>query len=528
MALRKATTIASLLILLGGLCLQAQEVGILDQEAAASITLEEIIDHVYFLASDFLTGRSPGTPGYDIATQYCATQFQAAGALPLVMTEEGEPTYFQTFGMKRVFKSDKTALHFDGTKFEHGTAFAAMSAGKETNAEFREIKVVYVGYGITVKDAGWDDYEGVDADGSFVLMQAGAPMKDGEPVLPPEINKHYENMQQSIMPKLINAKQHGVAGIIIVPPPAEEIPGNIRWEQIIGMMSGDRLMVDSEKGGMNPMGFIDIPFLLVTEDVVNAMLADAPYNPVTGEGEYQSFELEKTIDFVVEQQEEKFKTSNVVAYVPGTDPELRDEYITVGAHLDHIGENAAGINNGADDNASGSVAVLEVAEAVAMNPTRRSVVFLLYSAEESGLIGSRHFVNNPPYDIKQTQVNLNLDMVGRDTEDAPGGITVIGSKARSQELQDIIKKVNAAGIDLVLDFSTDEKDTQGLMSRSDHFNFHQKGVPVAFFSSGLHGEYHTPDDDSQLIVPEKIQKVSKLCYGVIQYLGNRTEKLKID
>jgi hypothetical protein len=507
---------------------QAQKVGERDKEAFDSITVAEIIDHIYFLASDELTGRSPGTSGYQMAAKYSATQFHAAGALPIIMDEEGNPTYYQNIPMKRVFKSPETSMVIGESEFKHGLDFAAVSAGKETSLEASDVGLVFVGYGITAKKAGYDDYEGLDVEGKYVVMMAGAPMKDGEPVLPPEIHKHYEDVQQSIMPKFLNVKQHKAAGIIIVPPTEETLPGDFKWDSVIGMMAQDRISMDSDKPAMNPMGFLDIPFLLVTEAVVNDLFADAPYNPATGEGKYTTFELDEALDITIETKEEKFKTANVVAIVPGTDPELQHEYITIGAHLDHTGQSPMGINNGADDNASGSTAVLEVAEAVAKNPTRRSVAFILYTAEESGLHGSRYFVNNPPFEMEQVVVNLNLDMVGRETDDAPGGVSVIGSKMRSQELKDIIIKVNEEKTRMVLDFSTDEEDPQNLAGRSDHFNFHLKGVPVAFFSTGLHSEYHTPEDDPGLIVPEKIQSVSQLCYGVTQYLGNRDERLKID
>jgi hypothetical protein len=212
-------------------------------------------------------------------------------------------------------------------------------------------------------------------------------------------------------------------------------------------------------------------------------------------------------------------TWNVVAIVEGTDHKLKDEFVTVGAHLDHVSPRNGEICNGADDNASGSVGVIEVAEAIAMNPPKRSVIFILYAGEEMGLRGSRYFLENPPVPLKKIVANINLDMIGRTGRGLDADkkeIYLRYSSEVSPEFKDFVKKVNKMTIKYPLVYVEDSKSPGG----SDHQSFLRKEIPAIMFFSGLHNDLHQPGDDADKIQYDKVQKISQLVYELTRELGN--------
>lgn len=499
--------------------------------AAQSITLAELRDHMFYLASDELAGRLPGTQGYRDAAIYCATQFREAGLQPIVSGDDGELTYLQPIRMKKIYKSDNNRIVVhrgeESTVLAHAFDYAMLSAGKGGNHTVEGIGVAYVGFGISEPDAGWDDYEGLDVKGLMVLMQAGAPTdENGESLLPESIRDKYSNVQRGLMPKIMTVMKKGAAGVLIAPSGVGHAE---QWSGVVSLLSRPRMAVVGEQGGFDPISMIQVPFFFAGAEAIDVMLVDAPYNPMEKRGEYGTFIIEGvTLDLEMEVLEEEFTTHNVVGMVEGSDPELKDEYVTVGAHLDHDGIIGGDIFNGADDNASGSVAVLEMAEALAMTPPRRSVILVLYSAEESGLFGSSQFVQNCPVPVEDIVVNINLDMVGRETEECPGGVQVIGSAKRSTQLKQIVIDSGASIDGLALDFSFDENDPENYFGRSDHIHFHNKGIPIVCFSTGEHPQYHRPTDDAELIDYEKLQKVTQLSYEIALTVGNLDERLVQD
>jgi Zn-dependent M28 family amino/carboxypeptidase len=240
---------------------------------------------------------------------------------------------------------------------------------------------------------------------------------------------------------------------------------------------------------------------------------------------YQSFELVGVrVSFGLKTIGEDFESMNVVGMVPGTDPAVSGEYVTLGAHLDHVKPLNGQVCNGADDDASGSVGILEIAEAIAQQPPRRSVVFSLYTAEESGLLGSRFFVANCPIPVKNITVNLNLDMIGRSDSSARQSRKhyVIGSDKTNPELRRLIDSVNSVTVKWPLDFESEDRSMAG----SDHMSFHKEGIPVAFFFSGRHEDLHLPTDDPENIDFEKMQKLTQLVYEVTVEIGNQRPSLR--
>jgi hypothetical protein len=226
---------------------------------------------------------------------------------------------------------------------------------------------------------------------------------------------------------------------------------------------------------------------------------------------------------------ESASAPNVVAILRGSDRRLREEFVLVSAHMDGLGIGAPvdgdSIYNGADDNASGSAALLEVAEALAARtpPPRRSLVFLLVSGEERGLLGSSHFVAHPPLPLERVVADLNVDMVGRNWEDT---IAVVGKPYSS--LGALVDSVAAAHPELGLAAVDDLWPAEGFFFRSDHFNFARKGIPAVFFFNGVHAEYHLPSDEVELINFEKAARIARLIYEVALAVANAEERPRWD
>jgi len=207
-----------------------------------------------------------------------------------------------------------------------------------------------------------------------------------------------------------------------------------------------------------------------------------------------------------------------VAMVKGTDPELSKEYITVGAHLDHVAHQSGEIANGADDNASGSAGVIEIAEAVAKYPPRRSVVFITYTAEEMGLHGSHYFVNSGPLAIEDMKFNLNMDMIGRTTAENAGNRAhyVRGNERYGKKMEAFIAGINEKTVNwpLIYNFGPMQYGS------SDHASYNDVGIPSFFFFSGMHADLHQPGDDPEKIEYDKAEKIARLAYAITMKLAN--------
>ena len=230
------------------------------------------------------------------------------------------------------------------------------------------------------------------------------------------------------------------------------------------------------------------------------------------------------------------QTENVVAIIEGSD--IPDEYIIISAHLDHIGINNDLVNNGADDDGSGTVALLEIAEAfqeakTAGHGPKRSVIFLHVTGEEKGLLGSKYYTENPLYDLDKTIVDLNVDMIGRldpkRKDKDPNYIYLIGSDKISQELHEISEAANKMYTQIKLDYTyNDENDPNRFYYRSDHYNFAKKNIPVIFYFNGTHEDYHQPTDTPDKINYEMLEKRIHLIFYTAWELANRIERIKVN
>ena len=229
-------------------------------------------------------------------------------------------------------------------------------------------------------------------------------------------------------------------------------------------------------------------------------------------------------------------TENVIAIIEGT--QFPEEYVFVSAHLDHIGTHNGVINNGADDDGSGTVAIMEIAEAFKLasingKGPKRSVVFLHVSGEENGLLGSKYYVENPLYPLSQTVANLNIDMIGRldpkRTDKDPNYIYLIGADKLSQELHDISEATNERFTKLKLDYTFNEEDDPNrFYYRSDHYNFAKNNIPVIFYFNGTHADYHQPTDTVEKIDFPLLKKRTQLIFHTLWELANRSKRIKLN
>jgi Zn-dependent M28 family amino/carboxypeptidase len=260
----------------------------------------------------------------------------------------------------------------------------------------------------------------------------------------------------------------------------------------------------------------------------------------------EPFDLNKQASFTVAAKVDTILTQNVVGVIEGGDPVLKNEHVAIGAHYDHVGMRTTGdgdrIFNGADDDGSGTVATLAIAEALAKSPQRpkRSIIFVWHAGEEKGLWGSQYFTDNPPVPINQIIAQLNIDMIGRSKKEGdtksvnanltgPNEIYVIGSKMMSTELGELSEGVNNSFLKLAFNYKYDApNDPERFFYRSDHYNYAKKGVPIIFYFSGVHEDYHRPSDHADKIDYEKMEKVTRTIFATMWKLANAPSRPKVD
>jgi hypothetical protein len=439
------------------------------------------------LTSEKFQGRKSGTPGGELASQWIAEKFKEFGLKPF---GDGG-SYFQNFKILATQDKVTKLTLLNGrkgkVKYSLGDDFTIM-----TNSGSGKVKskVVFVGYGISAPEKGRDDYEGVDVKGKIVLLLAGTP-SDEEGKFEIEGSRGY---------KIRKAFEKGASAVFYV--------------------QGDRPI----RGGAITQEYYtpEIPALWIGRKIIDDIFYDTgiSFDALRSEVNFKvkSFEIEKI--FEVETKVERLDgwTRNVVGLLPGSDEILKDEYIVVGAHMDHNGVDAEGfIYPGADDNGSGTCLVMELARSMIANGERpkRSIIFVLFAGEEQGLLGSKYFVSNLPVPEENIVAMFNFDMVGRGN----GNINIAGTE-NFPEMWDIVKNF----------FPAEKLKNLGKFragANSDHYPFQERGIPAFFFiSAGQHPEYHRTDDKSDKIQPFVLGEVGNTAYDVILGLANYPRSLK--
>ena len=499
-----------------------------EKSGSRSITREELRDHVYFLASDFMNGRAPGTAGYEIACQYAASQFRAMGLKPVLKDETGNDTFLQTVPLlERQLRDFNLVLSSKDReeKIPLGELLK-ISLFDYSSSPVRDVPVVFVGYGIQEDKAGWNDLKGLNLMGKVVLMLRGTPQHDGKPVLPEEQEKIYGS-PRGMMVKLENIAAHKPLAIII--PPSQRF--STYWDKRSDQGFWSKILL-VEKDGLYyswidlllpRFGLIGSNLLFAKPEFFRRVMSGESYCPFAVDGSfvqsgYRPADLGQIrIGFDFTYEEKKITSWNVVGMVPGTDPDLGSRVICTGAHLDHFPPRNGKVMNGADDNASGSAGVIEVAEAMRINPTPYSQLFVLFTSEEIGLLGSRYFVKNCPLPVESVMAFINMDMIGRTHEKLKktGGHYVALDTELYPELWNLISRVNSRSVNVHLKL----REGMEYVTRTDQCYFHLKGIPSAGFDSGAHKDYHRHTDDADRVEYDKMLRLCRLILAILPELG---------
>ncbi len=464
------------------------------------VTVADIKDNIEYLASDSLKGRKSGDVGDKLAAEYIRSKFEAAG---LQLLYDNGYQYFNLVAEAEL--GDENTLEVGTNSYTVETDFQpyAFSANTEVEAG-----VVFTGYGLEVDQdtLKWNDFAGADVSGKWIMALQGDPDLD---------NPNSPYLQYSTeRAKGLTASDKNAAGLILVAGP------NFSEEDKLSSLFFDK----------NASRF-SIPVIQVTRAVANEILNGTGETISSLEAKMKEANsginkaTNATVKVVVNVELKEVTTENVVGLLPGNDENLKNEYVVIGGHFDHLGMGGPGsgsravdtiaIHNGADDNASGVAAVIQLAEKMAHSKlNRRSIIFVTFGAEEMGLVGSKAFTKNSPVGIDSIVAMFNFDMVGR-LDTATNALSVGGTKT-SKETEQILTDLNT---DFELAFSGEG------IGPSDHASFYLQDVPVFFISTGAHPDYHTPQDDAEFINYEGEQKVIEYTAKVIEEVANRDEKL---
>jgi len=447
-------------------------------ETSPAIDPGRFLAHIKYLSSPEMRGRATGSPELERAADYIARQFRSIGLKPI----EGN-SYLQAFPVTTNARlgrenSFEYAVGGKAVRLKTGDDFIPFnfsSRGKVAGS------VVFAGYGITAPEYHYDDYESLNVKGKLVLILRHEPQEfDEHSVFDGKVYTEHSQFSS----KATNAKNHGARGVILV-----NDTFNHRGES-------DDLEKFERKVGPGDAG---IPFIQIKEEIAARWISDAGRNlediatAIDRDLKPQSFALPDSIEVREEIDVERaVKTvHNVAGYLPGE----TDEYAIIGAHYDHLGlgeqysmaplQAGTAVHPGADDNASGTAGVIELARWFASQPKqKRGILFMTFAGEELGLLGSSFYVSHPELPLAKAVAMINLDMIGRVRE----GKVYIGGAATGTNLRATLEPL-LARYPLHIDFS----DSSGYGS-SDHTSFTTKQVPVLFFFSGLHGDYHKPSD----------------------------------
>lgn len=448
------------------------------------ITVDELKYHVQFLASDSLKGRASGSEGNDMAAKYVAEEFESYGLLP----KGNEGSYYQAFEVVAQVKAgENNLLSVGGQTFVLGKDFQPLVFSMDTAAE---AQVMSVGYGITTED--YNDYKGVDVAGKIVLIMRGSPDADN-----PHSKFYHESATRR---KAAVAAGKGAAGLLIYSTTEDEdelIPLNYdNTSSNYGIpVFSIRRNIALQLLGMNSEKFAGYQ---------NRLNAKSPFTFIT----QSTVKMRSEVEFI------RKKTNNVLGYLEGSDANLKNEIVVVGAHFDHLGlgggtslyRGEPSVHNGADDNASGTAAILEIAQKLIheKKSIRLSVLFIGFSGEEMGLLGSKYFVERPTVDLKSIAAMFNFDMVGR-LRDKKLIINGVGTSPKFRDL--VTSSVDTSRIDPVL-----KDDGNG---PSDYAEFYRKDIPVIAFFTNTHEDYHKPTDDADKINYDGQAAIAALGYRLI-------------
>jgi len=505
------------------------------QRAIDAITASQMMSYLTFIASDEMEGRDTPSRGLDLTAKFLAMNLGRWGFKPA----GDNNSFFQRIDLRRDrADSGQTKVEYLGRTLTSGTDYLpAGGSGTVTG------QIVFAGTGWFVKSKEIDAYKSINPTGKIAVIF-------GTPNTPPRgvSRADYGKQGEEFMNPNDYARSKGVVGLIYVP----DFQYLANWQRNRSrIMERGLTVVDKfQAPGSSPL-----PSIVISPEVANSLFAGemqsaaAIFNAAQGSTLPDPFVMntQKTITMSVTNNSEIVPTQNVVAVWEGSDPVLKTEYVALGAHYDHVGRGCppAGedtICNGADDDGSGTTALLSMAEALAKAPTRpkRSILFVWHAGEEKGLWGSRYFTEYPTVPISQIVTQLNIDMIGRSKKEGdtnprnreltgPDGVYVIGSTMMSTELGELVNTVNKSFLNLTYDTKYDDpNDPNRFFSRSDHYSYARKGIPIIFFFDGVHEDYHRPGDTAEKIDYVKMEKITRTIYMTLWEVANRPTRVKVD
>ncbi|MCB0496906.1 MAG: M28 family peptidase [Cyclobacteriaceae bacterium] len=471
------------------------------KQYAAGIDQPEMKEILTIIASDALEGRETGTRGQKMAAAFIADYFHEIGLKPVVPTPGGL-SYYQKFdlessqaGTTYLKIGDKTYANGEDVLY-YGTANMSKPATGQT---------VYVGKGTD------EDYAAVKTEGKVVVL-------DGS-----------DGFFQQWRAARDKAFENGASLVVIMAKNKDKDFKNMLDHYGSYFMSS-RLGFKQENQDVNAGAF------LVAPTTAAALLNSTSEKMAKAVEEKRPDKIKgNSIEYLSTRETTTVETENILGYLEGTDK--KDEVVVVTGHYDHIGKHNGEVNNGADDDGSGTTSVLKIAKAFAQakkdgHGPRRSMLFMTVTGEEKGLLGSEYYVNHPIFPLDQTVVDLNIDMIGR-LDDAHKDdrqfVYVVGSDKLSTELDELSKKANKEFTHLDLDYTyNDENHPDRIYYRSDHWNFAKNNIPIIFYFSGIHEDYHKPTDTVDKIQFDLLQKRAQLVFYTAWVIANRDNRLVVD
>jgi len=488
-----------------------------------SIRSAELQEKVTYLASNELKGRGDGSPELRLAADYIAASFRRNGVKP---AGDGG-SYFQTFPMFRSQLGPGNSLRVGTTDYVLGSDYVPHFLSTKQDAEGA---LIFVGYGISAPHLKFDELAGVNLRGKIaVALDANPRVRDFDSVF-----NHVDPADSAlIQTKARNVAKAGAVGLIVIQNPNVS---NVSIADSAATFRPDYPRKDVPMGDAEDSRNPKIPVVLISERAARRFM------PSLREAQRQidetlqpySMDLNQRAALHLNVQRVVFPTQNVVGLIDGSDARLRREVVIVGAHYDHDGESDGRIWPGADDNASGTAGLLELAEAFGNgNKTpARSILLCAFAGEEKGELGSQHYADHPLIPLDRVVAMLQMDMIGRNEEHGGdrylmveretaaqnvNSINLIGSTF-SPDLQRTMRTVNQqVGLDLKFRY---DDTPENLLRRSDQWAFLQHGIPSLFFHTGDHPDYHLPSDTADKINYPKMEKIVKLVYLSVESLGN--------
>jgi hypothetical protein len=494
---------------------------------SAPVNKDRAYDHLSILASDEYEGRETGKKGAWMAADYIKKQFQSFGLTGPV--KGGTDPYFQKVGLV-TYDVTQSSLSINGKAQAAKDFIISNNSVGLSGLDLSANEVVFAGYGLT-KD-GYNDFDGINVEGKVVMVfSSGDPSGKA-----PEGQAANPRAAMQARQKLFgNLMKNKAKAILLIDVNFDKVPDYQKAAAANG-----RIMLKNEATAKALQKPIPYTAITISPAVANEILKvantslDAVSKKISETGKPASQVINVSLAANAQKKEVEHRGENVLGFLEGSDAKLKHEVLVVTGHYDHIGLEADPnakdkVNNGADDDGSGTTGVLMLAEAFAKakkarKGPKRSILFMTVVGEEKGLLGSEWYSENPVFPIANTITNLNIDMIGRGDDDRPGDnnfVYIIGSNMLSDDLDRIGKKANTDYVNIVLDEKYNNRtDPNQFYYRSDHYNFAKFGIPVIFYFNGVHKDYHQPGDEVSKIDFPMLAKRAQLVYYTAWELAN--------